>query len=64
MPLFLYLAASEQAVSAVLVVEREKDQIFLYYLSHTLVEAKLKYSLIDKFFLYLSFGKQEAPPIL
>ena len=44
-----YLAVSKQGVSVVLVVERAKEQISVYYVSHALAEAKVNYPLIEKF---------------
>jgi len=35
-PLLLYLAVSDHAVSAVLLVERSRQQLPLYYVSHVL----------------------------
>ena len=47
--LLLYLAVSEQAVIVVLVVERAKEQIMVYYIGHALVGAEVNYRLIEKF---------------
>jgi len=47
--LLLYLAISKQAVSMVLVVRRAKQQILVYYMSHIITGAELKYPLIEKF---------------
>jgi len=48
-PFLLHLAVSKYAVSAVLVVEREKGQIPVYYVSYALIWAELSYPLIVKF---------------
>jgi len=45
-PLLLYLAISEQKVSTSLMVERDKEQILVYYVSHTLTGTELNYPLI------------------
>jgi len=47
--LVLYLAVSEHAISAVLMVERAKEQIPVYYISHALVGVEVNYPLIGKF---------------
>jgi len=48
-PLLLYLVVSNRPVRAVLVVELEKDQIPIYYVSHSLVGAEFNCPLIEKF---------------
>jgi len=45
----LYLAVSEQAISTVLVADRAKEQIPVYYVSHALTGAEINYPLIEKF---------------
>jgi len=47
--LLLYLAALEQVVSAVLVVERAKEQITIYNVSNALAGDEANYRLIKKF---------------
>jgi len=47
--LVLYLAVSEHAVSVVLVAERAKEQIPVYYVSHALAGVEINYPLIEKF---------------
>jgi len=47
--LLLYLVVSEQAISTVLVVDRAKEQIPIYYVSHALAGVEIKYPLIKKF---------------
>jgi len=37
--LVIYLAISEHAISAVLLVERAKEQVLVYYMSHALAGA-------------------------
>ena len=45
----LYLAISLQVVRMVLMVEKAKVQIPMYYVRHALAGAELKYPLIGKF---------------
>ena len=52
-PLLLYLAVSDQAVSAILVEKRARDWVPIYYCSHALIRAKFNYSLIEKFICVL-----------
>jgi len=47
--LLFYLAVSEQAISTVLVVERAKEKIPVYYVSHALAGVKVNYPIIEKF---------------
>ena len=47
--LVLHLAILEHAVSVVLVVERVKEQVPMYYVSHALAGAEVNYHLIEKF---------------
>ena len=51
--LYLYLAVSEQAISAVMVKEDGKIQKSIYYVSKVLHEAEINYSKIEKFALAL-----------
>ena len=60
--LLLYLAVSEQAVSAVLVVERAKEQISTYYVSHALAGAEVNYLLIEKLAYILVMASQKRRP--
>ena len=46
--LYLYLAVSEQAVSAVLVKEQNGDQNPIYYVSKSLLDAETRYSHLRK----------------
>ena len=60
--LLLYLAISEQAISAVLLVERSKEQISMYYASYALVEAEWNYPLIEKFAYALVLARRKLRP--
>jgi len=60
--LLLYLAVSEQAISAVLVVERAKEQISVYYVSHSIARAEANYSLIEKFAYALVMAIRKLQP--
>ena len=60
--LLLYLVVSEQAISAVLLVERIKEQIPMYYISHTLAETEVNYPLIEKFTYALAMASRKLRP--
>jgi len=60
--LVLYLAVSEHAISAVLVVERAKEQVPVYYVSHTLAGAVVNYPLIEKFIYALVMASRKLRP--
>ncbi|XP_074360196.1 uncharacterized protein LOC141700299 [Apium graveolens] len=60
--LYLYLAVSEQAVSAVLVKEEQKLQKPVYYVSKVLHEAELNYSTTEKFALSLITASRKLRP--
>ncbi|XP_074291280.1 uncharacterized protein LOC141618056 [Silene latifolia] len=52
-PLFLYLAVTEVAVSAVLVRELEKEQRPVYYVRKSLLPAETRYTSLEKLLLAL-----------
>jgi len=60
--LVLYLAVSKHAVSAVLVVERVREQIPVYYISHALAGAEINYLLIEKFAYALAMASRKLRP--
>ncbi|KAL8102849.1 hypothetical protein AgCh_027393 [Apium graveolens] len=60
--LFLYLAVSESALSAVLVKEELKIQKPVYYVSKILYGAELNYSTIEKFALALVMASRKLRP--
>ena len=60
--LYLYLAISEQAISAVLVKEDGKIQRPIYYVSKVLHGAELNYSKIKKFALALITASRKLRP--
>jgi len=68
--LVIYLAISEHAVSAVIILERAKEQIPVYYVSHALAGAEVNYPLSKKFAYALVMASRklrpyfEAPKIL
>ena len=47
--LLLYLVISKHAISVVLVVERNKEQVPVYYVSYALAGARINYPFIEKF---------------
>ncbi|XP_074336883.1 uncharacterized protein LOC141674055 [Apium graveolens] len=60
--LYLYLAVTEQAVSAVLVKEEQKLRKPVYYVSKVLHEAELNYSTMEKFALALITASRKLRP--
>ena len=58
----LYLAVSKQAIGAVLVVERAKEHILVYYVSHALSGAEVSYLLVEKFAYILVMASQKLRP--
>ena len=58
----MYLAVSEHAISAVLVPERAKEQIPVYYVSYALAGAEMKYPLIEKFAYALVMASRKLRP--
>ena len=52
-PLYLYLAVSRNAVSAVLVKDHEGQQHPIYYVSKSLLNAETRYSHLEKLILAL-----------
>jgi len=60
--LLLHLAVSKQAISAVLVVERAKEQIPIYCINHALAGANVNYPLIEKFAYALVMAGQKLRP--
>ena len=60
--LYLYLAASDKAVSAVLVKEDMKIQKPVYYVSKVLHGAELNYSTLEKFALALVTASRKLRP--
>ncbi|KAK1368103.1 hypothetical protein POM88_034195 [Heracleum sosnowskyi] len=60
--LYLYLAASDQALGAVLVMEERKVQKPVYYVSKILHGAELNYYVIEKFALALITALRKLRP--
>ncbi|XP_075489600.1 uncharacterized protein LOC142528436 [Primulina tabacum] len=60
--LWVYLSATEFAVSSVLVREERADQKPIYYVSHALRGAKLKYSELEKIALALVMTARKLMP--
>ncbi|XP_010695334.1 uncharacterized protein LOC104907994 [Beta vulgaris subsp. vulgaris] len=60
--LYVYLAVSPFAVSAVLLAERESVQIPVYFVSHVLKDAEGRYSMIEKFGLALLMASRKLRP--
>lgn len=51
----VYLSANIEAISAILVVKREKKQISFYFVSRVLQGAELNYLIIEKLVLALLY---------
>ncbi|XP_056697840.1 uncharacterized protein [Spinacia oleracea] len=62
--LYVYLAISEWSLSAVLLTEREGVQLPVYFVSHVLQNAELRYSPIEKFALALFMASKKLRPYL
>ncbi|XP_021727471.1 uncharacterized protein LOC110694611 [Chenopodium quinoa] len=60
--LFIYFAISEHSLSAVLLAERDGHQILVYFISHVLHNAELKYPHIEKFGLALYMASNKLRP--
>uniref|UniRef100_A0A2N9IY37 Uncharacterized protein n=1 Tax=Fagus sylvatica TaxID=28930 RepID=A0A2N9IY37_FAGSY len=60
-PLFLYLAVSDHAVSAVLVRESTQDQRPVFFVSKTMDEAELRYLPLEKAALALLYAAKKLP---
>ncbi|XP_056697680.1 uncharacterized protein [Spinacia oleracea] len=60
--LYVYLAISEWSLSAVLLNEREGVQLPVYFVSHVLQNAELRYSPIEKFALALFMASKKLRP--
>ncbi|XP_074290384.1 uncharacterized protein LOC141617109 [Silene latifolia] len=61
-PLFLYLAVTEVAVSAVLVREQDKEQKTVHYVSKSLLPAETKYTSLEKLVLALVIASYKLRP--
>ncbi|XP_057793251.1 uncharacterized protein LOC131009864 [Salvia miltiorrhiza] len=60
--LYMYLAVSETAVSAVLVRDDEGKQSPVYYVSKSLLDAEIRYSLLEKLALALVHAARKLRP--
>ena len=58
----MYLVVSEHAIIVVLVAERTKEQIPVYYVSHALAGAEMNYPLIEKFVYTLVMASRKLRP--
>ena len=52
----VYLTASQEAISAVLMVEREKKQLHIYFVSRALQGPELNYPMLEKLILALIYA--------
>lgn len=60
--LFIYLAISDHALSAVLLAERDAAQMPVYFISHVFQNAELRYSVVEKFGLALWIASKKLRP--
>ncbi|XP_056697443.1 uncharacterized protein [Spinacia oleracea] len=60
--LYMYLAVSEHSLSAVLLTEREGVQMPVYFVSHVLQNAKIRYPTVEKFGLALFIASKKLRP--
>ena len=59
--LYLYLAASEETLAAVLIKETARGQFPVYYVSKALHDSELNYSKIEKLAYSLLMASREPP---
>ncbi|XP_056695113.1 uncharacterized protein [Spinacia oleracea] len=62
--LCIYLAISEHSLSIVLMTEKEGIQLSVYFVSHVLENAELKYPTVEKFVLALFRESKKLQPYL
>ena len=60
--IYLYLAVSEEAVSAILVRKEEKVQWLVYYVSKRLLDAETRYHELEKLALALIIASRKLRP--
>src|SRR6187397_1632047 len=60
--LYMYLAVSDHALSAVLLAERDDIQLSFYFISHVLKNAELRYPTVEKFGLALYMASKKLKP--
>ena len=58
----MYLAVSDHALSALLLAERDGCQLPVYFVSHVLKNAELRYPLVEKFGLALFMAVKKLKP--
>ena len=60
--LYVYLAVSDSAVSAVLICQEGRTQLPVYYVSHSLVSAETQYPAKEKLALALLMAAHKLKP--
>lgn len=60
--LFLYLAVTEDGINAILVRDVNGEQQPIYYISKSLLEAEMRYPMVDKLALALVTAEQKLRP--
>ena len=61
-PLYIYLSATEKAISSVLVREKERQQKLVYYVSRALQWAEVSYQKIEKLAFALVASARRLQP--
>lgn len=61
-PLYLYLAVAEEAVSSCLIREEDGKQLPIYYVSHVLRNAEVRYPMIEKVAYCLLLASRKLRP--
>lgn len=54
--LILYLSTSKEVISAILLVERDKNQVPVYFITRLLQGAEMNYSIVEKLVLFLVYA--------
>ena len=60
--LYLYVSVSDYSLSAVLVAERHKQQVPIYYINHALHGSEFRYSPIEKSLFALVMASRKLKP--
>ncbi|XP_072073834.1 uncharacterized protein [Arachis hypogaea] len=61
-PLYLYLSITDWAISSILIAERQKQQLLIYFVSKTIQNVELRYPRIEKLALALTFSARRLRP--
>ncbi|XP_072084713.1 uncharacterized protein [Arachis hypogaea] len=61
-PLYLYLSITDVTISSVIIIENNKDQQPVYFVSKSLQNAELRYPILEKLVLALIFSARRLRP--